>query len=77
LYKTSKQLITGAHPEIMQQLSYELGVRLFPGKEHVLKEPNALGLQIQTYEIFRAVVKGGYTYPLVVETGSLFGELYL
>lgn len=59
-------IITGSHAEIAKALSEETGIKMFPGDEHLLKNPNILGVKAGTHKIIPGRTMEGRRHPMVV-----------
>ena len=67
----TEKVITGKHTDVMEQLSDEVGFRLFPGEEDVLRHPDVLGVQAGTHVVRPHVVgNSSRTHPVVVKKGT-------
>ena len=67
----AERVITGKHADVMKQLSDEIGFRVFPGDEDVLRHPDVLGVQAGTHTVQRLVAgKSSRVHPFVVKKGT-------
>lgn len=70
--------INKSHEVIMQQLSEEIGAKLFPGDEHILNNMDVLGIVAGTHRLFRAHTQDGGTYPMIVSVDQkISGEFFI
>jgi hypothetical protein len=76
--ETIQGIIKDSHAEVAKELSEEVGFRLFPGDEHLLTDPNILGVKAGTHVIYRAHTNNGRTYPMVVSKDvKMRGEFFI
>lgn len=66
------------HAAIMEELSEIIGIKLYPGDEHVLKNEHVLGIAAGTHRLVRARTNDGGTYPIVMPIDQgLAGEPFI
>lgn len=59
-------LLRGTHGEIVEALSQQIGIKIFPGDEKILKDLNILGVQAGTHRVDRFPDTEGNVHSMIV-----------